>query len=44
MKNGKCPAYPFGIPDKILSDRIFHDKILDGQVGTYIFEQRKEVK
>lgn len=37
ITNGRCKAFPEGIPLGILSDRIKHDKVLPQQIGTYIF-------
>lgn len=32
-----CPAFPEGIPDEILLTNE-HDKIIEGQIGKFIFE------
>lgn len=32
-----CPAFPQGIPADVVVGDVIHDKVLDGQVGTYIF-------
>jgi hypothetical protein len=34
----KCGAYPFGIPDYIVQNRLLHDKILVDQIGGFIYE------
>ena len=41
-KNGEdiiCKAFPFGIPDEILSNIVLHDKVLDEQNGDFIYER-----
>ncbi len=37
-----CKAYPKGIPHDILFSKKYHEKVLDGQVGNYIFERLSE--
>ena len=37
---GKCLAFPDGIPVEILNNNKFHDKIITGQVGKYVFEKK----
>lgn len=32
-----CAAFPFGILEDILSNRILHDHVLDEQIGDYIY-------
>ena len=32
-----CNAYPFGIPEDILRNKTLHDKVLETQVGDFIY-------
>ena len=32
-----CPAYPFGVPQDILENRILHNQVLDDQVGDSVY-------
>lgn len=47
-KNGvtKCKAFPNGIPENILNkirfEKEYHDKVLTGQTGDFIYEQNKD--
>jgi len=34
-----CLAFPRGIPDDILFSENLHNKIIDGQVGSYIYTE-----
>lgn len=34
-----CPAFPYGIPENILRNETIHDKVLDHQFGTIVFEE-----
>lgn len=33
-----CDAFPEGIPEDIITNKIKHDAVLSGQVGTLVFE------
>jgi len=33
-----CSAYPNGIPRELFIEEVIHNKVLEGQVGTYIYE------
>ena len=35
-----CKAFPKEIPVEILNNNKFHDKIITGQVGKYVFEKK----
>jgi hypothetical protein len=35
-----CPAYPDGIPPVVYTNKLKHDKVLPGQVGTTIFRAK----
>lgn len=35
-----CRAFPVGIPDKLLSGEMKHDKVLSGQKGNTVFEAK----
>jgi hypothetical protein len=35
-----CPAYPGGIPDSILFNRMIHDRIYPTQKGKYLWRQK----
>ena len=34
-----CKAYPYGIPTKVWSFNFIHDRVLEGQIGTYVYEE-----
>jgi hypothetical protein len=34
-----CPAYPFGIPEVIIINRVLHDHVLDDQFGDNIYSE-----
>jgi len=36
-----CKAFPKGIPKKVFENKIKHDHKISGQVGDYIFEEKK---
>ena len=40
--DGKCEAFPDGIPDKILDNSVEHNKVMEEQIGDYIFEPIKK--
>ena len=33
----RCKAYPGGIPEEIMYEKVFHNKVIKGQEGDYIF-------
>lgn len=35
-----CKAYPGGIPDSILFNRMIHNRIYPTQTGTYIWKEK----
>lgn len=35
-----CKAFPEKIPYEIISEKIEHDAIIEGQVGNFVFEER----
>lgn len=35
-----CEAFPKNIPDDILTGKIKHDHIIDGQKGKFVFEAK----
>jgi len=37
-----CRAFPKGIPDEILMNEKAHNKILPGQTGNYVFEEKNK--
>ena len=37
-----CKAFPNGIPEEVMFREIEHDKVLDGQVGDFIYEEYEE--
>lgn len=37
-----CVAFPRGIPIAVVSGEVIHDKILEGQIGTTVFEPIEE--
>jgi hypothetical protein len=41
----KCKAYPRlkSIPKDIYNNKVKHDKVMEGQVGEYIFERKKTI-
>lgn len=41
LKDGTltCPAFPKGIPMNVLSNKVDHDKVLDGQTGTDVYSE-----
>jgi hypothetical protein len=36
-----CKAFPNGIPKDILLLKKLHNKIIEGQIGNYIFDEKK---
>jgi len=36
----KCLAYPGGIPERVLSGDVLHDKVLDDQDGDFVHVPR----
>jgi len=36
-KEGKCQAFPKGIPDEIQEGEIEHNKVIEGQTGDFVF-------
>lgn len=32
-----CSAFPFGIPQEVIENRVLHSTILEEQVGDYIY-------
>jgi hypothetical protein len=43
-KNGRsgkvvCKAFPEGIPEIIAYGKDLHNKVIDGQIGNFVFEQ-----
>lgn len=42
VENGGCLAFPNGIPFEITEGIIEHDKVIQGQVGEYVFEEENE--
>jgi len=40
-KDGKCAAFPKGIPTHILKGLYAHVKPVEGQVGDYVFKTRR---
>lgn len=38
-----CLAFPEGIPDEIMFGEILHDKIIEGQVGNYIYTENPKL-
>jgi hypothetical protein len=38
----KCLAYPEGIPMDIITGRTFHNKVLKGQEGEYIYTPKEK--
>jgi len=41
-KNNITRPFPKGIPYEIISEKIGHDAIIEGQVGNFVFEEREE--
>ena len=37
-----CSAFPEGIPEDILLNRIKHDRIIQNQIGHYIYEPKEQ--
>lgn len=35
-----CKAYPKGVPNEVRSMKFTHDKVLEGQKGTFVYEER----
>jgi len=33
----RCKAYPGGIPEEIMYEKVFHNKVRKGQEGDYVF-------
>ena len=41
VQNNKCLAFPItGIPSGYMSGRLEHREVVDGQIGTFVFEKR----
>jgi hypothetical protein len=36
---GKCKAFPSGIPDMVLLGDNNHEKIISGQIGQFVFSK-----
>lgn len=34
-----CKAYPFGIPQDILDNRVLHNEVFEDQIGDFIFTE-----
>lgn len=34
-----CSAFPFGIPAEVYQNIVLHDKVLDEQIGDYLYEK-----
>lgn len=34
-----CKAYPFGIPEEIITNEVIHSEVLPEQMGDYIYEE-----
>lgn len=44
VENGGCLAFPNGIPLEITEGIIEHDKVIEGQVGEYVFEKDEDAE
>jgi hypothetical protein len=42
--NGKCAAFPNGIPESIKKGIESHDEVVKGQEGEFVFTLPKDVK
>lgn len=36
----ECEAFPDGIPENFLTGEEFHDKVVEGQEGEFVFEEK----
>jgi hypothetical protein len=43
LDTGDCRAFPNGIPTSIMLT-VKHDKVFEGQVGTFIYESKNQSK
>ena len=41
QKNGKCRAFPNGIPIMFASGDIEHNQVIVGQVGDFVYEENE---
>ena len=41
-KNGKCKAFPKGIPEPILFNDVIHNRVVFGQKGDYIYTRKSK--